>query len=120
MKITIILIVAGVIVIGSAQAQVKKSDALFTPSFRLKPVTEKIDCSTITDELCEATWDKNHQGFLHLVNGDIKAGDVTDSDIRYLAKVDLEAFADSETRLPPLLKKTLHPYIVKLKNFTLF
>ncbi len=112
MKKTIFLVAVGLIVASSAQAQVKKSEALYTPSFRLNLTTEKIDCSIITDELCEATWDKNHQGFLHLVNGDIKAGDVTDSDIKHLAKVDLEAFVESEPRLPPLLKKALHPFIV--------
>lgn len=111
-----LLFVTSLLVSGLTYAQTQTSGAVYSPNFALKPATEKIECATITDELCEAAWDKNHQGFLHLKVGDMKAGELPDSDFKFLAKADFEAFANSEPRLSPLLKKTLHPYIVKLKK----
>lgn len=110
------IIFAALLAAGFSDAKTKKSPEQFTPSFRLKPATEKISCSAITDELCEVMWDKNHQGFLNIKGGRVQAGDLPESDIQYLAKVDFEAFVDSEPRLPPLLKKTLQPYLAKLKK----
>ncbi len=116
MKYNIFILSAWVLAASLSYAQTKTSADLLTPAFRLTPTTEKIDCSVITDELCEATWDKSHQGFLRLKNGDIKAGDLTDSDMLYLAKVNFEALAESEPRLSPQLRKALHPHLEKLRK----
>lgn len=95
---------------------VRTSNTLFTPKFRLKPTTETLECGRIAEEICDATWDKEHQGFIRLKMGDIKAGDLPDSDVRYVTKADLEALVASEPRLPRPLQKVMRPHLQKLKK----
>ncbi len=78
----------------------------------------KVECSSITDELCDSLWNKN-KGYLKVHDGEIRVGESKKSKMANYKLEDLRALVKSENSLPNDIKQQGKSILSELKKILL-